>query len=70
MPGVAVRGADHAAPVVWAQDETGKITGGQRILIERDGSKVDSDVGKPGFGSIGGSVGRFPARAGQRTARL
>ena len=64
VPGVPVRGPEHAALVVWARDEAGAITGGQRILIGPDGLKAAVDVRKPGFGAIGGSPARFPARDG------
>ena len=56
-------GPQHDALVVWATDETGVITGGQRILINPDGSKADVEVRKPSFGQVSGSVARFPARA-------
>ena len=62
VPGVPVAGSGHAALVVWAVDETGTITGGQRILVAPDGSKAPIDVRKPSFGAIGGSAARFPAR--------
>ena len=62
VAGVPVAGAGHSALVVWAVDEAGVITGGQRILVAPDGSKPDLDVRKPSFGAIGGSVARFPAR--------
>ena len=53
--------ADDAALVVWATDAGGSITGGQRILITADGSRVDTEVGKPSFGSVSGHPARFPA---------
>ena len=56
-----VYGPDLSALVVWAVDDNGIATGGQRILIGPEGSKVELDVRKPSFGAIGGSVARFPA---------
>ena len=51
-------GAGHDALVVWATNAAGTITGGQRILI---GAGPSVDLRKPSFGTIGGSVARFPA---------
>jgi len=51
------------ALVVWAYDSTGTVTGGQRILLHSDGSKADTEIRKPSFGQIAGSVARFPARS-------
>ncbi|MCY4306339.1 MAG: AAA family ATPase [Aestuariivita sp.] len=53
--------ARHDALVVWAYDKNGVVTGGQRILVNRDGTKVDTDVRKPSFGQIRGSIARFSA---------
>ena len=70
MPDVRVLHPDMAALVVWARDESGAITGGQRILIAPDGSKADVEVRKPSFGSVGGSVARFAAREGKEDGPL
>ena len=62
VPGEAVKSPEFGALVVWARDAGGKITGGQRILLNPDGTKAARDVRKPSFGAIGGSHARFPAR--------
>ena len=62
VPGQGVRSPEHGALVVWARDETGAITGGQRILVNGDGTRVEIDVRKPAFGSISGCPARFAAR--------
>ena len=64
VPGLAVAEANYHALVVWAKNSGGKITGGQRILINPDGSKVDIDRRKPSFGFMRGSVAQFPSRTG------
>ena len=58
----AVHSPRHGALVVWARDETGAITGGQRILLNDDGTAVKTDVRKPSFGMISGAPARFAAR--------
>ncbi len=66
LPAVAghrVHGPEHGALVVWAVDDAGTITGGQRILVGPDGSGADVDVRKPAFGMIGGHPARFPGRS-------
>ncbi|WP_170565706.1 AAA family ATPase [Ruegeria atlantica] len=70
VPGVPVLGPEHSALVVWAVDETGAITGGQRILVNPDGSKAEVDVRKPSFATIGGAPARFPARDGTQDGPL
>ena len=62
VPGLGVRNPDAASLVVWARDADGVIQGGQRILIDTDGSPLDTDVRKPAFGAISGVPARFPAR--------
>ena len=62
VPGLGVRNPDAASLVVWARDADGVIQGGQRILIDTDGSPLDTDVRKPAFGTISGVPARFPAR--------
>ncbi|WP_419738588.1 AAA family ATPase [Ruegeria sp.] len=64
VPGEAVRSPDRGSLVIWARNAKGAITGGQRILVNPDGSRVEAGVRKPSFGSIRGSCARFPAQAG------
>lgn len=52
----------HAALIAWAIDDRGKITGGQRILIQPDGSPAPEKTRKPAFGEIQGHPARFPAK--------
>jgi len=52
----------HAALIAWATDDRGKITGGQRILIQPDGHPAPEETRKPAFGAIQGHPARFPAR--------
>ena len=61
VPGVGVMGADRAALVAWATDDSGAVKGGQRILISPDGSKAPEAIRKPAFGKIGGYPARIPA---------
>jgi hypothetical protein len=62
-PTKGIAGGDMAACVVWATDSQGKPMGGQRILLNLDGSRTrDIDVSKPTFGSAGGYPARFAAR--------
>lgn len=60
VPGLPVLHPHRAALVVWAQDDAGRIMGGQRVLICEDGSKAPEDTRKPSFGSIAGYPARFP----------
>ncbi len=62
VPGLGVRSPGAASLVVWATDEDGTVRGGQRILIDTDGSALEADVRKPAFGAISGVPARFPAR--------
>jgi hypothetical protein len=62
VPGMAVLHPHRPALVVWAQDDFGRVMGGQRILICEDGSKAPEDPRKPSFGKISGFPARFPAR--------
>ncbi|TDL81685.1 toprim domain-containing protein [Meridianimarinicoccus aquatilis] len=59
-PGIAK--PDRAALVVWATDDTGKMMGGQRVLILPDGKPAPEDPRKLSFGAIGGYPARFPAQ--------
>ena len=61
VPNLGVRSPEAASLVVWARDADGVIQGGQRILIDTDGSPLDTDVRKPAFGAISGVPARFPA---------
>ena len=62
VPGLGVRSPEAASLVVWARDAAGAVHGGQRILIDTDGTPLDADVRKPAFGAISGVPARFPAR--------
>ncbi|WP_419738629.1 type IV secretory system conjugative DNA transfer family protein [Ruegeria sp.] len=53
---------DRPSLVIWAQDETGTRTGGQRILLTRTGRKVKLKTAKPCFGTVAGAPARFAAR--------
>jgi hypothetical protein len=58
-----IAGGDMAACVVWASNSRGQPMGGQRILLNADGSRpCDLDVSKPTFGTAGGYPARFSAR--------
>lgn len=59
VPGLPVLHPHRSALVVWARDDAGRVTGGQRILICEDGSKAPEDPRKPSFGSIAGYPARF-----------
>jgi len=61
---------ERAALVIWARDDAGKITGGQRILILPDGSKAPEETRKPAFAKIGGTPARFPAMPGKEAEPL
>ena len=62
VPGLGVRSPEAASLVVWARDADGTVQGGQRILIDTDGTPFETDVRKPAFGAISGVPTRFPAR--------
>lgn len=62
VPGLAVRHPDKPALVAWAIDADGTVTGGQRILINEDGSKAELDPRKPMFGFLRGSPARITAK--------
>lgn len=62
VPELEVVAARHAALVVWATDGNGRIMGGQRILVQEDGTHVDMEIRKPSFGTVSGHPARFPAR--------
>lgn len=65
LPGGLVRGVArplHDALVVWAVDEYGTVTGGQRILIDQDGKPMSGDPRKPSFGQTGGSAAKLPGK--------
>ena len=61
-PDIRIARPESPALVVWATDADGRIQGGQRILIDTDGTPVDAAARKPNFASVGGFPGRFPAR--------
>ena len=61
-PDIPIVRPHSAALVVWATDAEGRIQGGQRILIDTDGTKVDAPNRKPNFANVKGFPGRFPAR--------
>lgn len=52
----------YGALIAWATDEAGEITGGQRILIEDDGSPAPEEIRKPSFGAIQGHPARFTGK--------
>ena len=58
---IAIRSPQCGALVVWARGRGGNVTGGQRILINGDGTAVVTKVPKPAFGTIGGCPARFAA---------
>ena len=62
VPGLGVRSPEAASLVVWARDADGTVRGGQRILVDTDGTPLDADVRKPAFGALSGAPARFPAR--------
>ena len=55
-----VRNRQWPALVVWAQDNDGRVMGGQRILTGSDGSKAPVDARKISFGNVAGYPARFP----------
>ena len=59
-----VHSPDHPALVVWATNEAGTVTGGQRILLDATGQPASVTPGKPCFGTVSGAPARFPARDG------
>ncbi|MYI69564.1 MAG: AAA family ATPase, partial [Boseongicola sp. SB0673_bin_14] len=61
-PDIPIVRPDSPALVVWATDAEGRIQGGQRILIDTDGTPVASSNRKPNFANVKGFPGRFPAR--------
>ena len=61
----AVHTPGHGALVVWARDDAGTVTGGQRILIRQDGQGTSGTPKKPCFGRIGGCPARFPQDTGR-----
>jgi len=63
VPGLGVPHSGKPALVAWAIDADGTVTGGQRILINEDGSKAELDHRKFSFGSISGSPARIAAQA-------
>ena len=62
VPRLYVRYPEHATLVVWGTDDAGRIQGGQRILINSDGTRARCEVAKPSFGSLARYPARFPAR--------
>lgn len=63
VPGKGVLHPGKAALVAWATDEAGTVRGGQRILVNLDGTPAQETPRKPAFGAIGGFPCRFPAQA-------
>ena len=61
-PDIPILRPTSPALVVWATDADGRIQGGQRILIDTDGTPVASSNRKPNFANVKGFPGRFPAR--------
>jgi hypothetical protein len=59
---LAIRSAGIGALIVWARDAAGRITGGQRILLQGDGTPARVNPRKVSFGAIAGAPARFPAR--------
>ena len=59
LPGLRLRGADTASLLIWATDADGICTGGQRILLAKDGRRQDAEVAKPSFGRIRARPARF-----------
>ncbi|WP_170565641.1 type IV secretory system conjugative DNA transfer family protein [Ruegeria atlantica] len=55
---------EYPALLIWAADERGIVTGGQRILLDDAGRAVPVTPGKPSFGMLAGRPARFPARTG------
>lgn len=51
-----------AACVVWAKDDKDQIVGGQRIVLNEDGTRADVDGPKPFFAAASGYPARFAAR--------
>ena len=62
VPGAAVRSPEMGALVVWARNADGVRVGGQRILVNADGTKHEVEVRKPSFGALRGAHAVFPAR--------
>lgn len=62
VPGLGVPHSGKPALAAWAIDADGTVTGGQRILINEDGSPAEVKIRKPAFGSIGGSPTRIAAQ--------
>ena len=58
------------ALLVWALNAAGWPTGGQRILVTRNGRPSRARAPKPSFGRVGGCPARFPAREGKGPAPL
>lgn len=62
VPDLPVPSPQYPALAAWAVDASGRIIGGQRILIRDDGSKAPENPPKPAFGAIGGYPARIPPR--------
>jgi phage/plasmid primase-like uncharacterized protein len=60
--GASIMHPRFAACVIWAKDEQGKIVGGQRIVLNKDGTRADVDGPKPFFAAAAGCPARFAAR--------
>lgn len=71
VPGMrALLNPRSGALLVWALNAAGWPTGGQRILVTRNGRPSRARSPKPSFGRVGGFPARFPAREGKGAAPL
>ena len=64
-PDIKIMRPESAALVAWATDADGRIQGGQRILIDTDGTPPATGARKPNFANVKGMPGRFPARTAE-----
>ena len=64
MPALPVLHRRRGALLVWAQNQEGWPTGGQRILVTPTGRPARVKENKPTFARVGGFPARFPARKG------
>ena len=58
VPDLPIKHARYAALVVFGEDDTGQVKGGQRILLTPNGAKAEVEVRKVGFGQVNG----YPVR--------
>ena len=64
-PDIRIVQPGSAALVVWGTDAEGKVQGGQRILIDTDGTPIATGARKPNFATVKGAPGQFPARTAE-----